>query len=130
MKNDGFIIEIKDDDSKSDIIYNNVVNSMENMSMSKDEQIEYLKSRISELEKSQRRRFNFLILGLVSFFLLLIGITFIILNLYFVGSIFIFSTCFVSCFITYKMSNSSEKIDFSKFERVEKIRKFINSRIK
>ena len=129
MDNDNLIIEIKDEDSKSDVIYNNVVNSMENMSMSKDEQIEYLKSRISKLEFSQRRRFNFLILGLASFFLLLIGITFIVLNLYFVGSIFIFSTCFVSCFITYKLS-CSKISESEKFDKIEKIRKFINSRIK
>ena len=130
MENDSFIIEIKDEDSKSDVIYNNVVNSMENMSMSKDEQIEYLKSRISQLEFSQRCRFNYFVLGLVSFFLLVIGITFIVLNLYLVGFIFIFSTCFISCFHTYKLSCNNKNSDSEKYDKIEKFRKFISSKLK
>lgn len=131
MNNDGFIIDIKDEnEEKCDIVYNNVVSSMNNMSMSKDEQIEYLKSRISELERSKQKRFNFLILCMFAGIFNLIGITFVVLNLYFVGAFIIFSTCFISCFHTYKLSSNIKKSDSIKFDKIESIRKFISSRVK
>ena len=38
------------------------------MSMNQEEQIEYLKTRISDLEHSQKQRYDFIILGLSLFF--------------------------------------------------------------
>ena len=131
MKKDNVVININDkNDSKSSLVYDNVVSNMNNMSMNQEEQIEYLKSRISDLERSQKQRYDFIVLGLSLFFALVIGVTFMILNFYVVGIFIIFAACFIGCFQTYKLSNNQNSIDLSKFEEIEEIRKFISSKLK
>ena len=131
MKKEKIVININDkNDSKSEIIYDNVVSNMNEMSMSNDEQIEYLKNRISDLEHSQKQRYDFIVLGLSLFFALVIGVTFMILNFYVVGIFIIFSTCFIGCYHTYKISSNQKKISIEKFEEIDEIRKFISSKLK
>lgn len=131
MKKDKYVINIDGkNDNKSDIVYNNVVSSMEDMSMSQEEQIEYLKSRISDLEHGQKMRFDFIILGLICFFALIIGVTFMILNFYIFGILIVFSTCFIGIYQTYKLSCNSKFNGLDKFEEIESIRKFISSKLK
>lgn len=131
MKKDKLVININDkNDSKSSIVYDNVVSNMNDMSMNQDEQIEYLKNRITDLEHGQKQRLDFIVLGLSSFFALVIGVTFMILNFYAVGIFIIFSTCFISCYHTYKLSSGNKKISIEKFEEIEEIRKYISSKLK
>lgn len=131
MKKDKMVININDkNSSKSEIIYDNVVSNMENMSLNKNDQIEYLKNRISNLEKEQKLRYDLIVLGLSAMFALIIGVTFMILNFYVVGIFIIFTTCFVSCYHTYKLSNGTKSINVDKFEEIEEIRKIISSKLK
>jgi len=131
MKNEKIVININDkNDSKSDIVYDNVLTNMNDMSMDQDAQIEYLKTRISELEHDQKQRFDFIILGLSLFFALVIGVTFMILNFYVLGIFIIFSACFVGCYHTFKLSNNQKNINLAKFEEIEEIRKYISSKLK
>lgn len=131
MKKDKIVININDkNDSKSSIIYDNLISNMNDMSMNQNEQIEYLKSRITDLEKEQKQRFDFIILGLSAFFALVIGVTFMILNFYFVGIFIIFSTCFISCYRTYKLSSNKIDTPIKKYEKIDEIRKIISSKLK
>lgn len=131
MNKDKIVININDiNDSKSTIVYDNVVSNMDDLSMNQSEQIEYLKSRINDLEKQKKQRFDFIILGLSTFFALVIGVTFMILNFYFVGILIIFSTCFISCYHTFKLSNNKVNDTIEKFEKIEEIRKIISSKLK
>ena len=131
MKKDKIVININDkNDSETTIVYDNVVSNMNDMSMNQDDQIEYLKSRITDLEKQQKQRFDFIILGLSALFALVIGVTFMILNFYFVGILIIFSTCFISCYHTFKLSNNQKNFSLEKFENIEEIRKVISSKLK
>ena len=131
MNKDKMVISINDkSNSKSEIIYDNVVSNMEQMSLNESDQIEYLKTRISNLEKEQKLRYNLIILGLSAMFALIIGVTFLILNFYVVGIIIVFSTCLVSCYHTFKLSSNSKNISLDKFEEIEEIRKVISSKLK
>ena len=131
MKKDKMVININDkSDSKSEIIYDNVVSNMEEMSLNKNDQIEYLKTRISNLEKEQKQRYDFIVLGLSALFALIIGVTFLILNFYVVGIFIVFSTCFISCYHTFKLSSGNKKISLEKFEEIDDIRKYISSKLK
>lgn len=125
------VINISDkNNSKSEIVYDNVVSNMEEMSLNKSDQIEYLKTRISNLEKEQKQRYDFIVLGLSALFALIIGVTFMILNFYVVGIFIIFSTCFISCYRTFKLSSNQKKISLEKFEEIDEIRKYISSKLK
>ena len=54
MKKDKMVININDkSNSKSEIVYDNVVSNMEEMSLNKNDQIEYLKTRISIWKKNK-----------------------------------------------------------------------------
>ena len=131
MKKDKMVININDkSSSKSEIIYDNVVSNMEEMSLNKNDQIEYLKNRISNLEKEQKLRYDLIVLGLSAVFALIIGVTFMILNFYVVGIFIIFTTCFVSCYHTYRLSSGNKSINVDKFEEIEEIRKIISSKLK
>ncbi len=131
MKKDKMVINITDtNSSKSEIVYENVVSNMEEMSLNKNDQIEYLKTRISNLEKEQKLKYDLIILGLSALFALIIGVTFMILNFYVIGIFIIFTTCFVSCYHTFKLSSTQRKISLDKFEEIEEIRKIISSKLK
>ena len=131
MSKNKMVININDkSNSKSEIIYDNVVSNMEEMSLNKNDQIEYLKNRISNLEKEQKLRYDLIILGLSAVFALIIGVTFLILNFYVVGIFIVFSTCFISCYQTFKLSSNSKNISLDKFEEIEEIRKVISSKLK
>ena len=131
MKKDKMVININDkSSSKSEIVYDNVVSNMEDMSLNKSDQIEYLKNRISNLEKEQKLRYDLIILGLSAMFALVIGVTFLILNFYVIGIFIVFTTCFVSCYHVFKLSGSSKNITLDKFEEIEEIRKIISSKLK
>jgi hypothetical protein len=131
MKKDKMVININDkSSSKSEIVYDNVVSNMEEMSLNKNDQIEYLKNRISNLEKEQKLRYDLIVLGLSAMFALIIGVTFLILNFYVVGIFIVFTTCFISCYHTYKLSNGNKSINVDKFEEIEEIRKIISSKLK
>lgn len=125
------VININDKaSSKSEIVYDNVVSNMEEMSLNKSDQIEYLKTRITNLEKEQKQRYDFIVLGLSTLFALIIGVTFLILNFYVVGIFIVFSTCFISCYHTFKLSSNQKKISLEKFEEIDEIRKYISSKLK
>lgn len=131
MNKDKMVISINDkSNSKSEIIYDNVVSNMEQMSLNESDQIEYLKTRISNLEKEQKLRYNLIILGLSAMFALIIGVTFLILNFYVIGIFIVFTTCFISCYHTFKLSSNSKSISLDKFEEIEEIRKIISSKLK
>ena len=52
--------------NKNEIIYNNIVEAMESLKMSKDDQIEYLKTKVSDMEHQYQN--NILILVIFSKF--------------------------------------------------------------
>lgn len=122
-------IDIKingDEKSKSEIVYNNV---MENLN--KEEQIKYLKSKVTILELQMKNKLIALILFLIVLVGFLIGIYFLILDLYLLGSLIIFGT-FIGVMIRFNMMYKSIiKVTHSmEFDKVERIKKLLDKRLK
>ena len=130
MKKDSITVNIKKNDSKSEILYDNVVSNMENMKLNKDEQIEYLKTRVSVLEQENKKKYDFIILGLICLFSLVIGIALLVLNFYTLGSFVVIGSCAYGIFKTYMLASKENKLSLDKYEEVEAIRKIISSKLK
>lgn len=130
MKKDSITVNINKNNSKSEILYDNIVTNMESMKLNKDEQIEYLKTRISILEQENKKKYDFIILGLICLFSLIIGIALLILNFYTLGSFVIFFSCIYGIIKTYMLASKENKFSLDKYEEVEAIRKIISSKLK
>ena len=130
MKKDSVTVNIKKNDSKSEILYDNIVFNMESMKLSKDEQIEYLKTRVSILEQENKKKYDFAILVLICLFSLIIGIALLILNFYTLGSLVVLGAAAYGIFKTYMLARKENKFSLDKYEEVEAIRKIISSKLK
>ena len=107
--------------SKSEIVYNNVVDSL-----NKEDQIKYLKSKVTILELQMKNKLIALILFLIVLVGFSIGIYFLVLDLYVIGTLVIFLT-FIGVMIRFNMMYKSiVKVTHSmEFDKVEKLKKRI-----
>ena len=123
-------INIKDKNStKSEITYDNVIETMEKMQLNKGEQIEYLKTKITQLEQEQKNKYDIITNCLICLLSQIIGITLLILNFYTIGTIIIFAVTTYTIYKIYKIANKT-KIDLNKYEEIESIRKIIDEKLK
>lgn len=60
--------------NKKEIVYNNVVEAMDNLKMTKDEQIEYLKTKVACMENDYQSNIAILITLCISILLLSLGL--------------------------------------------------------
>lgn len=118
------------DESKSEIVYNNIITNMEKMSLSKDEQIDYLKTRITELEQDQKYKIECFVLGSIFLLVLLFGLFLMIQDFHTIGVIVIVCSFVLSVYFTYKLSRRQKTDLNDRFEEIETIRKLINSKLK
>ena len=124
-------INIKDkNNTKSEIIYDNVIETMEKMQLNKGEQIEYLKTKITQLEQQQKNKYDITINSAICILSQIIGITLLILNFYTIGAIIIFISTAYIIFKTYNIANKDNKLELDKYEEIETIRKVINDKLK
>lgn len=117
-----------EENNKSEIIYNNVV---KNMKLSKDEQVEYLRTKVTQLELEMKNRKLITILLLISLFGLGFGLFLMVLNIYWLGIIVVFGTFFgvaIKAYIMYK--NMIKMVRTSEYDKVEKLRQMLNLRLK
>lgn len=122
-------IDIKingDETSKSEIVYNNVIENL-----AKEDQIKYLKSKVTLLEIEMKNKLISLILFLIVLVGFSIGIYFLILDLYLIGTLIIFLT-FIGVMIRfYMIYKSIIKVTHSmEFDKVEKLKKLLDKRLK
>lgn len=125
--NENIAISINgNENSKSEIVYNNVIQEL-----NKDEQIKYLKSKVILLEIEMRNKLIALLLILISIIGFSAGIYFLVLDFYILGSLFIFLT-FIGVMIRfYLMYKSILKVTHSmEFDKVEHLRKMLNMKLK
>lgn len=117
-----------DENNKTEIVYNNVI---QNLGLSEEEQIKYLRSKITELEIEKKNRSLTLLLILISILGISFGIFLMIKDLYFLGSIFIVTT-FIGVVLRFSLMyknlmKNNKNLDY---DRVEQIRKLLNDRIR
>ena len=115
-----------DEKSKSEIVYNNIIDGL-----NKEDQIKYLKSKVTLLELQMKNKLVALILFLIVLVGFSIGIYFLILDLYILGSLVIFLT-FIGVMIRFNMMYKSIiKVTHSmEFDKVEKLKKLLDKRLK
>ena len=126
MKDNIDIIINGNENSKSEIVYNNIIQDL-----NKDEQINYLKSKVILLELEMKNKMIALLLLLISTIGFLAGIYFLVLDLYILGTCVIFLT-FIGVIIRfYLMYKSVLKVTHSmEFDKIEHLRKILNMKLK
>lgn len=127
--NVNIIINSKDE-TKSQIVYNNILNNMEKMSLTKDEQLDYLKLRITELEQEHKNKLQLIILTIIFSIILAFGLFLIVDGFCTIGIIISFAVFFTSTVTIYKLSKNWKNNIEDKYEEIETIRKLINSKLK
>ena len=114
--------------NKKDIIYHNVI---ENMKLSKEEQVKYLKSRVDILELEMKNRMIFMILVFVGIFGNMAGIIALIGNLYILGISLIILT-FICIFVKlyFLFRNLVKQTSNTEFDQIEELKKLVNMKLK
>lgn len=117
--------------NKNEIIYNNIVDKMDEMNLSKDDQVEYLKSKISILESETHNKLSLMISILVCLIILGVGIYFVAIDLYLFGALVAFLSVFVLMFKMYQSFKTSMNISKpDNYDKIEHLRKILNMRLK
>lgn len=117
--------------NKNEIIYNNIVDKMEEMNLSKEDQVEYLKSKISILESETHNKLNLMISILVCFIMLGFGIYFVATDLYLFGTLIVLLSVFILMFKMYQYFKTSMNISKpDNYDKIEHLREILNMRLK
>ena len=112
--------------SKSEIVYNNVMNNLDDK-----EKVKYLKSKVTTLELEMKNRLVALILILCTIVGFSIGIYFLALDLFVLGTVVIFLTFIAVMIRFYMMYKSILKVTHNiEFDKAEQLRKMLNDRLK
>ena len=117
-----------DENNKTEIVYNNVI---QNMNLTSEEQINYLRNKINELELENKNRSLTSLLILISIIGVGFGLFLLIQDVYFLGSLFIITTFIgvvVRFYLMYKnVTNLNKNIEY---EKIEQIRRLLEERLK
>lgn len=119
-----------DEKNRNEIVYNNIVGAMNNLNMSKDEQIEYLKTKVSNIENEYHSNIIILITIVVALILLSIGLYLIATDLYFLGIIIAlvgFTTVTIKLLLIVRKNNI---IRNKKFVEIESLRNSLSALLK
>lgn len=112
--------------SKNEIIYNNIMQEL-----NKEDQVKYLKHKVTTLEIESKNKLVALILVLSSIVGFSIGIYFLVVDLYILGSLVIFTTFIAVMIRFYMMYKSVLNITHDmEFDKVEHLRKLLNMHLK
>lgn len=117
-----------DENNKTEIVYNNVI---QNMNLTTEEQISYLKNKINELELENKNRMLTILLIFISLLGMGFGLFLLIYDQYALGSLFVITT-FIGVIIRfYLMYKNATKLNKNiEYEKIEQIRRLLNERIK
>ncbi len=119
-----------DEKNKNEIVYNNIVDQMDKLKMTKQEQIDYLKTKITTLENEYHNNMTILITLVFAFVILCIGIYLLVTNDYVLGIIFILVSFIWMVYKLIKTLDRDRKIRNKKFVELESIRNSLNAILK
>lgn len=130
-KNGEMNISITGEESnKSEIIYNNVVKTMEELDMSKDEQIEYLKTRVASLENDSKNKIFISLFILLGLGLNIFGLYLMCASLYTFGIVFVLAGFLVTTIKLLLVIRKYLQFKNVKFSEVDRLKSILNSRLK
>lgn len=117
--------------NKNEIIYNNIVDKMDEMNLTKEEQVEYLKSKVSILELETHNKVMMVLTILICFAFLGLGIYFVAIDFYAFGVILSFLSVCVLLVKIYQLLKSSMSITKpDNYDKIEHLREILNIRLK
>lgn len=117
-----------EENNREEIIYNNVIS---NLNLTLEEQVEYLKRKVSKLELEVKNRRLTSLLCFISLIGISFGIFLLVQDIYFFG-ILLIAVTFIGvitrfCLMYKNMVNNSKNNDF---DRVEQLKKLLEDRLK
>ena len=116
--------------NKNEIIYNNVVDAMNNLKMTKDEQIEYLKTKVSNMENTYQSNIMILITLIISVLLLGLGLYLVATDQIFLGIVLVllgFSVIVVKLLLTLRRYTSMRT---KKYIEIDSLKENLSSILK
>ena len=114
--------------SKNEIVYNNII---ENLRLTEEEQVKYLKNKVTNLEIEMHNRMLTILLILLSVLGLTLGIGLIIMDIYVLGIVFVVITFVFVAIKFYLMYKKMLKISKSmEFDKIEHLRDILNMHLK
>lgn len=116
--------------NKSEIIYNNLIDNMEAMEISKEDQIEYLKLKISNLEADTHNKFIVGLLLIIALFSLGLGLYLMYIELYFLGLTFVLASFLGLACKLIATAKKNTVIRNNKYDEIEKIRSLLGTKLK
>lgn len=131
MENDILKIAVSGDEkNKNEIVYNNVVDAMDRLKMSKEEQVDYLKLKLTTLETEYQNNITILITVVLSLVLIIIGIYLLVTNDYVLGIVFVLIGFLATVYKLIKTLISDRKIRNKRFMELESIRNSLSDILK
>lgn len=116
--------------NKNEIIYNNIVEAMETLKMSKDDQIEYLKTKVSNMEYQYHNNVTILIVLVVSFMLMCLGLYLVATNEFLLGVVLTFIGFGLSIIKLLTTIRKNNAIRNKKYIELESLRDSLSSILK
>ena len=114
--------------SKNEIVYNNII---ENLKLTEEEQVKYLKNKVTNLEIEMHNKMITILLILLSIIGLTLGIGLIIMDIYILGILFVIATFVFVAIKFYLMYKKMLKITKSmEFDKIEHLRGILNMHLK
>ncbi len=131
MEKKGMNIKITGEEkNKNEIIYNNVVDAMDNLKMTKDEQIEYLKTKVSNMENTYQSNIMILVTLIISILLLGLGLYLVATDQILLGIVLVllgFSVIVVKLLLTLKRYTSMRT---KKYIEIDSLKENLSSILK
>lgn len=119
-----------DEKNKNEIVYKNIIDAMNKQKMSKDEQIEYLKTKLTSLENEYQSNVVILITLAIAVVILVVGLYLLITDEYVLGIVFVLLAFFISIYKLITSSQKDKRFKNKKYMELETLRKNINSILK
>ena len=120
-----------DEKYKSEIVYNNIMNTMDEKNISKEEQLNYFKEKLTLVEAAKKNTIKQVLIIIAGLVVLVFGIFLTCINFYTLGIIFTLLSFFATILVIIKFTNNTPyTIQSKKFEEIETLRKIIDSKIK
>ena len=117
--------------NKSEIVYNNVIDQMEDMKMTKAEQVQYLKTKVAALEVETRNKLTMWALIAIGFALMCLGLFFMYIDYDVLGIItllYTFAGVIYRLIMVFKSNMNIAKDD--NYDKIEQLRRMLSGYIK
>lgn len=119
-----------DEKNKNEIVYNNIIDAMSKLKMTKEEQIDYLKTKVVTLEQEYQNKISIIITLVIVFIILCVGMYLLAIDSYALGVIVIIFSFVVAVYKLIRTNIVDRKIKNKKYMELESLRNNLNSLLK